>query len=283
MLNHLEGHSSFSSMKKQLGQHFKKNCVVIKPYMWLKQGTNSLQTVVRFQTLWFDVVNWKRRETFQKWVGFFFPFWKKKNTSNHQILQQSNFTLRFSRDFYVQNAFALNGLRATADGRAQIEIPTRCDVRRAHKRDQSAGKRGGHSHQHADTANRQERKWDVAFKASQTGYVTPLQNNLLLLLWYSPRCFHGLLSLLLWGQTILEQMEVWLWRHETESPSVTMWWNCIPSERCGAYIGFYTGCWSLSLTAGWSGHLSWHRLCARKGNGTSLCRHSLKTSYTETG
>lgn len=38
-----------------------------------------------------------------------------------------------------------------------------------------------------------------------------------------------------------------------------------------SYIVFCTGCWSLSLTAGWSGHLFWH----------GLCRRSMTTSYTE--
>lgn len=60
---------------------------------------------------------------------------------------------------------------------------------------------------------------------------------------------------------------------------IHLWVN----KRSYAYIGFYTGCWSPSLTAGWSGHLSWHRLCAQIRNETSLCRCSLKTSYTETG
>lgn len=46
------------------------------------------------------------------------------------------------------------------------------------------------------------------------------------------------------------------------------------------YIGFYTGCWSPSLTTGWSGHLFWHPLCAQIKNGTSLCHRSQKTTYT---
>lgn len=103
---------------------------------------------------------------------------------------------------------------------------------------------------------------------------------------------HDLFSCFLQRQTDDEQP-----RHKTAPPHfITMrcnsirftWWRKIKppslqeSKRSYAYIEFYTGCWSLSLTAGWSGHLSWHRLCAQIGNETSLCHHSLKTSYTET-